>query len=489
MDGARLFTGFAGSGMVGAYRKFGGSMKHLIISVVAGIFLAGLGTAPLSAQTESGVRENKKQIKAWNAFADGLLRIHQHRLDTRNVRTLERLGGYARMPDFYREVDYVDTENGRLLSRIRWERERPDTAHSIEVYFYDKRGRLAVDYLAAYMPHHRKAPIQTLVNVHYRDSDLSSFRQFDASGNTIFERCEGDYFERRIDLYLDEEDMPPSQGVVPDDVYSACFGFLPVEPGKYLKPVSLVPELGETLPVEEDDGLTYEKLEREATDLGRRIATSPNDAGLYVKRGRNLFLLGRFEDAVGDFTTALDLDDDADAAYFGRGMALGRMGELDRSIADLGVYIQRHPESSLAYTKRGVRHIWKRNFERARRDLEMAVSLDINNAEAHDDLGVALVQLGQIDKALEHFLRAKSIEPGYQKVHHNLAMLHYITGDLERALPAVTEALRLRPASRGSLLLKGSILEGLGDHAEAAAARNKAEFLPEGNWSERSAVR
>ena len=170
-------------------------------------------------------------------------------------------------------------------------------------------------------------------------------------------------------------------------------------------------------------------------------------------------------------------------------MAHGRIGEIDKGISDLSVFIRRNPENSLAYTKRGVRYIWKKDFENARKDLSMAVSLDDTNAEAHDDLGVALAQLGDIQKALNHLLRAKALEPGYQKVHHNLAMIYFIAGDLERALSAANDSLNLQPNNRSSMFLKGNILGKLGRAAEAEKVKEDAEFLSQGNWSERSALR
>lgn len=464
-------------------------MNTRIFPVVAMVSVLGLSGLQVSAQNLSGVKEDNEHVRSWNAFAEGLLRVHRHRMATRRIQKTERLGGYARMPDFYREIEYHDADSGRLLSRIRWEREQPGTAHTVEAFFYDKHGRVSVDYLAAYLPGFRNAPIQTLINVHYYDDGVHAFRQFDASGNTIFERCQGDYFDRPIDISLDDGNIPPSPQRVSNDIYVTCFGFLPLTADRFLKPAAFVPDIIETDRTTEGDGTTGEQLERRIADLSREIAASPNIARLYARRGRDLFLLNRLDDAVADFTQAIQLDDGLDAAYFGRGMAFGRIGEFDNGIRDLTVFIRRNPKSSLAYTKRGVRYIWKTDFERARKDLEMAVNLDNANSEAHDDLGVALAQLGKIDEALRHLRKAKALEPGYQKVHHNLAMVYYMTGDLGGALSAVDDSLRLRPENRSSLLLKGTILEGLGRHAEATAVRERAEFLPQGNWSERSAIR
>ena len=99
---------------------------------------------------------------------------------------------------------------------------------------------------------------------------------------------------------------------------------------------------------------------------------------------------------------------------------------MEEGILDLDIYIQRRPSSSLAHTKRGVRKMWRGDFDGARADLERAVHLNPNNAEAHDDLGVI----------------------------------------------------------KDSLLLKSVILEAQGQHAEATALREEAEFQPEGTWHE-----
>lgn len=461
--------------------------------VIVGLLIAGVGEAPAFAQETKkeikSVKENVSQVSKLNAFVDELLSTHRYRLDTRKIRKTERVGGYANAPEHYREIEYFDAGNGRLLSRIRWENKPSGQPEMIEVYFYDKHGKLRVDYLAIFLPGHRNAPFSALINVHYRDDSLKAFRQFDLFGDTLFERCQGEHFGDKVNIWLDEIDIPPSQDKVPEELYVSCFGFLPKSAGKYTNPTVLIPGLKKASRTAVDTDLNHDGLESRIADISRKIQAQPKDANLYAERGQAFFILRNFDKAIDDFTTAISLNDNLDAAYFGRGMAYGRNRELDRGIDDLSVYIRRNPESSLAYTKRGVRHIWNKDFERARDDLMMAVSLDNNNAEAHDDLGVALAQLGNPEDAVAHFIQSKTLDPSYQKAHHNLALVFYMLGDLDRALPAVNDALRLQPTNRGSLLIKSNILDGLGRKQEATAIKDRAEFLPEGNWSERSALR
>lgn len=443
---------------------------------------------PFAPAAAGQLQENHDQVREWNQFARRLLAIHQHWKSRPDVRIEERFGGYGNHPNFYRQVDVRLKSDGRLLSSVQWEREKPDNLHTVEVYFYDAKGRVNLDYRVAYLPKYRNAPMHTNISVHYRDADLWAFRQFDASGIIIYETCRGEHFDKKVDISLDDYQLPPDPEEVPADLYVACFGFLPLRADDLFNPVDRVPGLTDASRAGQGDDDNEASLRWRIDRLSAGIATEPNNAKLYAFRGREYFLLEKFDAAIADFNTALKLDDTIDAAYFGRGMALGRAGKLEDGIRDLGVYIKRHPGSSLAYTKRGVRHIWNRDFANAREDLEKAVDLDENNAEAHDDLGVVLAKNGDLDAAVSHFQRARAIDPGYQKVHHNLAMVHYMRHDHEKALSSVDRALKLQAANRASLMLKSTILDALGRGADAARVKQRAEQLPEGNWSERSGL-
>lgn len=432
------------------------------------------------------MRVDEERVREWNQFAERLVEAHQYRLETAAVELVETIGGYARSPAFYLQTEYRELETGRLLARVKLERRNPKNLHAIELYFYDGQGRLRLDYSTAYLPVYRNAPIQTLINVHGRDDDLRSFRQFDASGNIIFESCMGDYFGRRIDLQLEEGHVPPPNEV-PEHLYVSCFGYLPLRADGLINPLAEVKATEK--PASRRPDVAENAITTEIALLTAEISRVPDDAKAYAQRGHLYFQLQKLDDALADFERALKISDDTDAAYFGRGMVLGRLGRLSEAIRDLSVYIERHPESSLAHTKRGVRHIWNKDFKSAREDLEMAIFLDEANAEAHDDLGVVLAQLGELDLAIQHFLKARGLDPGYQKVHHNLGMVYYMKNDQTKALSAVNASLRLQPDSKSSLMLKATILSALGRMGEADRLRQRAETLPEGNWSERSQLR
>jgi hypothetical protein len=219
-------------------------MPHKRIAIIVSILPVIVAlTPPAAAQTLGRLTVDHAQVKTWNEFAAALYVLHQHQLENRAITTAARTGGYAAGalggPDFYREVKYYDAQTGRLLSRIQWERKRPSRIHVIEVFVHGKDGRVVRDYLAAYLPRFRNAPVQTLINFHGYGQGLHSFRQFDASGRRIYEQCRGKYFGEDVFLSLDDPDSlraADNPELFESPVYLACFENLPLRAGSYLDP-------------------------------------------------------------------------------------------------------------------------------------------------------------------------------------------------------------------------------------------------------------
>ena len=454
------------------------------------VLLVQVVSLPLQAKENiSPMKVDAKQVKQWNNFADSLYVLHQALIKNTPIRTEEEVGGYGGVTagNFYTEIRYYEKKTGLLLSKIQWELEQPNVIHNIEVFIHED-GRLVRDYYAGYLPHHRNAPLHTMINFYGDEDELRSFRQFDASGERIYEQCSGKHFAAEVDISLENDEwLSPggeSQKLISSEPYIACFGDTPKEIGRYINPLVELPKHAQK-EFSNDIVDEYAIANKRINDLTNRIQSQINRAPLYTKRAEEYFNLGELDKAEADLTKAIKLDTQHSQAWFWRGMVRGRLGKFADGIADLSVFIKRYPNSSLAYTKRGVRYIWNGELENATQDLLRAIELNPANAEAHDDLGVLLAQRQNLEEAIRHFKTTLRLEPGYQKAHHNLATALYLKGQSQAALYSVDHSLQLSPNDRSSLMLKSEILTNLGRITEAMAIREKAEFLPEGNWSER----
>ena len=212
--------------------------------VIWGLMLSSalILTLPASSVIARPQAEQGENLHArrWNGFAEQLLQLHD-RLISQQIHVIKtRMGGYAHIPEFYKEYRYINKKSGKLISQLQWEKAYPDNLHSIEVYIHDDYGRVIRDYSATYLPDYRGAPTQTLLSFHAYNGLLHAFRTFDASGDHIVDRCTGRYNAKEIHILLDENDLYEERykkgGVMQSDTYRECFKGLPETAGKYLTP-------------------------------------------------------------------------------------------------------------------------------------------------------------------------------------------------------------------------------------------------------------
>lgn len=465
------------------------NIKHL------SLYLAGLML--ISNTSMANMKMDSVHVTNWNNFFSNVYGYHLYQMSQFDVYTKQSSGGYSGQPNFYQQIEYYNKETHQLLSRIQWETNVPDQIHVIEVYVYDNNQKLKTDYLIAFLPEFRNAPIQTLINVHYKSDALHSYRQFDASGAKIYEQCQGQFFSEKVFISLMDDDFvsiePDTIKTMNSEAYLSCFEHLPMRVNNYINPLkglTISTAIAKKAGIQRIDthSDSNNDLYQQIKLLSKKIQTSKNPVNLYIKRGKIYFKTHQFELASADYTTALKIDNSLYEAYFGRGMSLARQGKISQGIDDLSKYIQHKPNSSIAYTKRGVRYIWLGDLDSAEKDLKHAIQIKPNNSEAHDDLGVLYARKGDYRAAIRQFLQVIKYDPIYQKGYHNLALSYHIIGQYQAALKAINRALNISNNEKNSLLLKAEILMKSNMEQEAKTIIEQAEFLPEGNWSERFSI-
>lgn len=210
---------------------------RLLISICLSVLVA---SSVWAADSNKSLKQDNKQVNEWNTFSSELYALHKEQLSRHEVKETVRMGGYRGKKDFYKEVTYTDAQSGRVLSRIQWEIDNPENIHVIEVFQHDESGRVSCDYTAAFLPGFRNAPVQTLVALHSYNEGLHAFRSFDASGDTVFERCEGTYKGKDVDMDFEDHEIEnmrhETNGVMKTAEYKACFGKIDLSATEFLPP-------------------------------------------------------------------------------------------------------------------------------------------------------------------------------------------------------------------------------------------------------------
>lgn len=211
-------------------------MPLRLIPAGAVLMLATISVFAADAQKRQ-MEVDEDHVTVWNRFADKAYELHQRQLAGRDIRQTEETGEYggaAARGYGYREISYYDARTGLLLSRVRVDRDRPKILHIVEAFIYDEQGRVARDFAAIYLPWAQHAPMRTLISLHRYNNDLHAYRQFDASGERIYEQCKGLYAGQKVDISLEQQEIDPR--TTASGAYQACFAGVQQTAGVYLSP-------------------------------------------------------------------------------------------------------------------------------------------------------------------------------------------------------------------------------------------------------------
>ena len=183
------------------------------------------------------IEADDEHVTSWNRFAKRAYELHQRQIAGREIRQTVETGEYhgvAARGYGYKETSYYDVRTGLLLSRVSFDRDRPNILHTVEVFIHDPQGRVMRDFASIYLPWAQNAPMRTLINVHQYNNGLHAYRQFDASGNRIYEQCKGAHAGTQVDISLEQQDIGPP--TTASETYQACFAGVQETVGAYLVP-------------------------------------------------------------------------------------------------------------------------------------------------------------------------------------------------------------------------------------------------------------
>jgi tetratricopeptide (TPR) repeat protein len=159
---------------------------------------------------------------------------------------------------------------------------------------------------------------------------------------------------------------------------------------------------------------SYKKklYENAISDFSNAIQLDPNYAAAYNERGIAYYDQGKFDKAISDYNEAIRLDPNNAGAYNNRGDVYDDQGKFDEAIRDYNKAIRLNPNDADAYDNRGIAYWKQRKFDKAIIDYNKAIRLDPNDANAYNHRGIAYRDQGKFDKANDDFATARQLKGG-----------------------------------------------------------------------------
>ncbi len=189
---------------------------------------------------------------------------------------------------------------------------------------------------------------------------------------------------------------------------------------------------------------------------------------VYLDRATAYYRLGRFDEAIADYTNVIARQPSAQA-YNDRGNAYRLARRYAEAIADLSEAIRRDPRLAIAYDNRANAYVHEQRYPAALADYDQAVALDADIADFHSDRGYVRYDVQRFADAALDLQKSLALDPlqPYAVLWLHLARARLGTED---AAELARNAARLDPRAWPAPLVRLFLGQALPSEVEAQAA-------------------
>jgi len=191
-------------------------------------------------------------------------------------------------------------------------------------------------------------------------------------------------------------------------------------------------------------------------------ASDPPPPMAYVHRALAYAERGKLEQALDDYTLALERDSTLAIGWNNRGNIHARQGRYDMALADYRRALDAYPVYTDAFINAARVHMLQRNLPEALAACNKALEIEPGNV-------LALVLRGQVydllrrpDESLRDFTIAIRLQPDFGEAYMRRGDVSFRLGDFTSAIRDYTQALSLGFASEAVFVNRGSAYANLG---------------------------
>lgn len=175
------------------------------------------------------------------------------------------------------------------------------------------------------------------------------------------------------------------------------------------------------------------------------LVEEPKNAWGLATRGNAAFERGDFDQAIADYTKAIERDPQYALAYCNRGMARVRKGDFTQAVADCTQAVRLDPTLADAYRTRGHAHRLMNNLPQAVADCTEAIRINPKDAEAFYCRGETYRQQGLTALALVDCTRAIHLDPHLGDAYTSRGATYYDRREYVEAVRDINKAIQVNP--------------------------------------------
>lgn len=143
-------------------------------------------------------------------------------------------------------------------------------------------------------------------------------------------------------------------------------------------------------------------------DLNKSIELNDKDEHAFELRGRVYIHYEKYDDAIADFTRAIEISPNYFDVYVNRALAYIKGFELYKlAIEDYNHALKLSPDNGMIYMNRGSAYgEGLKDFDNSLKDFKKALEINPNDGESHLGLGLTYLQIGKYKEACLSWKRA-----------------------------------------------------------------------------------
>jgi tetratricopeptide (TPR) repeat protein len=219
-------------------------------------------------------------------------------------------------------------------------------------------------------------------------------------------------------------------------------------------------------------------------DFSRAIDLDPEHVGAIASRGETHRDAERHDEALDDFSRAIDLDPGPVRALISRAETYRLTRQCDQALDDFSRAIELDPRSPGATIGRGETYYLMERYDEALDDFSRAIEISPGWAWAIIDRGETYRVMARYDDALADLNRAIQLDPSSVWALINRAETFHLVKQYDDALADLNRTLELTPGSSSVIALRGEIYGLMERYDDALADFSRAIDLdPSYAWA------
>ncbi len=204
-------------------------------------------------------------------------------------------------------------------------------------------------------------------------------------------------------------------------------------------------------------------------DYSKAIELDRHFAEAYNNRSAAHLMMENYAKAVLDCNWTLELAPHFISAYVNLGIAHTGLRQYAQALKDYAQALQIDPNNIYAFYNRGNTRIWMKDFEGAVQDFNTTIRLDPEFVAAYVNRGVAYTELKAYEPALVSYSQSIELNPNYVYAFFNRANLYRETGHNLEAIADYSKVIELNPQHHYAHENRGDCYTALGQEPQAAA--------------------